>query len=37
MPNTFHREGDGPHPVLVLHGWFGDAQAFEPIQSIDTR
>lgn len=32
MPNTFHRVGTGPHPVLVLHGWFGDARAFEPIE-----
>jgi pimeloyl-ACP methyl ester carboxylesterase len=31
MPNTFHRVGNGPHPVLVLHGWFGDARSFEPI------
>ncbi len=33
MPNTFYRVGDGPHPVLVLHGWFGDARAFEPIEA----
>ncbi|WMD22820.1 alpha/beta hydrolase [Achromobacter seleniivolatilans] len=32
MPNTFHRVGQGPHPVLVLHGWFGDARAFQPIE-----
>lgn len=32
MPNTFHRVGDGPHPVLVLHGWFGDAHSFEQIE-----
>lgn len=32
MPNTFHRVGQGPHPVIVLHGWFGDARAFEPIE-----
>ncbi len=32
MANTFHRVGQGPHPVLVLHGWFGDAHAFEPIE-----
>lgn len=32
MPNNFHRVGDGPHPVLVLHGWFGDAHSFEQIQ-----
>jgi pimeloyl-ACP methyl ester carboxylesterase len=31
MPNTFHRVGHGPHPVIVLHGWFGDAHSFEPI------
>ncbi|WP_321934646.1 alpha/beta hydrolase [Paraburkholderia sp. J8-2] len=32
MPNTFHRVGHGPHPVLVLHGWFGDAHSFEQIE-----
>lgn len=32
MANTFHRVGQGPHSVLVLHGWFGDAHAFEPIE-----
>ncbi|MDX5514309.1 MAG: alpha/beta hydrolase [Stenotrophomonas sp.] len=33
MPTTtFHRVGTGAHPVLVLHGWFGDAHAFEPIE-----
>lgn len=32
MINTFHRVGHGSHPVLVLHGWFGDAHAFEPIE-----
>ena len=32
MANTFHRVGQGPHFVLVLHGWFGDAHAFEPIE-----
>ncbi|MBR8233307.1 MULTISPECIES: alpha/beta fold hydrolase [unclassified Burkholderia] len=37
MPNTFHRVGDGPHPVLVLHGWFGDARAFEPLEAWLSR
>ncbi|HDR9582288.1 TPA: alpha/beta hydrolase [Burkholderia stabilis] len=37
MPNTFHRVGDGPHPVLVLHGWFGDARAFEPVEAWLSR
>lgn len=32
MPNTFHRVGNGPHPILVLHGWFGDAHSFEPLE-----
>lgn len=32
MPNTHHRVGHGPHAVLVLHGWFGDAHAFSPIE-----
>ena len=31
--NTYHRVGTGPHPVLVLHGWFGDARAFEPVEA----
>jgi len=38
MPNTFHRVGYGPHAVLVLHGWFGDARSFhdcEPWLSRD--
>lgn len=37
MPNTFHRVGKGPHPVLVLHGWFGDARAFEPLEAWLSR
>jgi pimeloyl-ACP methyl ester carboxylesterase len=32
MSNTFHRVGNGPHGVLVLHGWFGDAGSFEQIE-----
>ncbi len=32
MPNTFHRVGTGAHAVLVLHGWFGDAHAFDSIE-----
>lgn len=32
MPNTFHRVGSGPHAVLVLHGWFGDAHSFEQVE-----
>lgn len=32
MTNTFHRVGNGPRPVLVLHGWFGDAHSFEPLE-----
>ncbi len=32
MVNTFHRVGNGPHPVIVLHGWFGDANSFRPIE-----
>ncbi|VVE71998.1 alpha/beta hydrolase [Pandoraea captiosa] len=38
MPNTFHRVGHGPHAVIVLHGWFGDAHSFhacEPWLSQD--
>lgn len=37
MLNTFHRVGHGPHAVLVLHGWFGDAHAFEPIEAWLSR
>jgi esterase len=33
MPNTFHRIGTGPHPVIVLHGWFGDCHAFAPMEA----
>ncbi|TKC87855.1 alpha/beta hydrolase [Trinickia terrae] len=32
MINTFHRVGTGPHPVIVLHGWFGGARSFAPIE-----
>lgn len=32
MINTYHRVGNGPHPILVLHGWFGDAHSFEQIE-----
>ncbi|MGV2289857.1 alpha/beta hydrolase [Trinickia sp. YCB016] len=32
MINTFHRVGTGPHPVIVLHGWFGDARSFAPME-----
>lgn len=31
MTNAFVRIGNGPEPVLVLHGWFGDHQVFEPM------
>lgn len=31
-PNTHHRVGNGPHGVIVLHGWFGDAHAFAPME-----
>lgn len=37
MPNTFHRVGHGPHPVLVLHGWFGDARSFAPMEAWLSR
>ena len=33
MHNTYHRVGHGPHAVIVLHGWFGDAQAFSPMET----
>jgi len=36
-PNTHHLFGAGPHKVLVLHGWFGDAHAFAPMEPALTR
>ncbi len=33
MHNTYHRVGHGPHAVIVLHGWFGDAHAFSPMET----
>ena len=33
MVNTCHRYGNGEHAVLVLHGWFGDARAFAPMEA----
>ncbi|MDZ5636250.1 alpha/beta hydrolase [Janthinobacterium sp. GMG1] len=33
MHNTYHRVGHGPHAVIVLHGWFGDANAFSPMEA----
>lgn len=33
MHNTYHRVGHGPHAVIVLHGWFGDAHAFGPMET----
>lgn len=33
MHNTYHRVGHGPHSVIVLHGWFGDAHAFAPMEA----
>lgn len=32
MSNSFHCVGNGPHTALVLHGWFGDAHAFAPME-----
>lgn len=32
MPNTHHLVGNGPNEVVVLHGWFGDAHAFAPME-----
>ena len=32
MNNSYHRVGHGPHAVIVLHGWFGDAHAFAPME-----
>jgi esterase len=37
MAITPHQVGDGPHKVLVLHGWFGDAHAFAPVEHLLTR
>jgi hypothetical protein len=36
MPNTHHLTGTGPHKVIVLHGWFGDAHAFAPMEGLLT-
>lgn len=33
MINTYHRHGNGAHVVFVLHGWFGDARAFAPMET----
>ena len=33
MHNSYHRLGHGPHAVIVLHGWFGDAHAFAPMET----
>lgn len=33
MHNTCHRVGHGPHAVIVLQGWFGDANAFSPMEA----
>ena len=33
MVNICHRYGNGTHAVIVLHGWFGDAQAFVPMEA----
>ena len=36
-PNTHRVVGNGPNKVLVLHGWFGDAHAFAPMEPSLTR
>ena len=33
MSETYEKFGQGPHPVLALHGWFGSAQAWRPWQA----
>jgi len=33
MVNTFHRVGHGPHAIIVLHGWFGDAHSFAAMEA----
>ena len=32
MPNSHRIVGNGTHDVLVLHGWFGDAHSFAPME-----
>lgn len=32
MSATTHRVGHGEHPVIALHGWFGDARSFGPME-----
>ena len=34
MPNSYHRMGNGPHHVIVLHGWFGDRHSFAPLEDM---
>lgn len=36
MTNTHHIVGAGPHKVVVLPGWFGDAHAFAPMEGALT-
>jgi pimeloyl-ACP methyl ester carboxylesterase len=36
MPNTHHVVGTGPHKVIVLPGWFGDAHGFAPMEGALT-
>lgn len=30
MVTAYTKQGDGPHGVIVLHGWFGDHSIWEP-------
>lgn len=32
MSNTHHLVGSGPNKVILLHGWFGDRNAFAPME-----
>lgn len=34
MTNTYITVGSGPHKVIVLHGWFGSAEAWQPFCDV---
>ena len=34
MHDPFDQQRDAPHPVIVLHGWFGHAQAWQPVKHL---
>lgn len=34
MDSFHHQLGHGPHPVIVLHGWFGSSRSFATIEPM---